>query len=74
MEVIVLLVFILLFGSFGVASTVFWIWMLIDCASNEPSEGNDKIVWILVLVFTHLIGAILYFIVRRPKRQQLYGQ
>ena len=37
--------------------TIFWIWMLIDCATRESNEGNERIVWILILLFTHVIGA-----------------
>jgi len=48
--------------------------MLIDCATNEPSEGNDKIVWILVIVFTHGLGALTYLLVRRPERRRFYGR
>ena len=40
----------------GVLGTVFWIWMLVDCATEEPDEGNNKVVWTLIIVFTHLIG------------------
>ena len=46
----------------------FWIWMLIDCATNEPDTGNNKVVWIIIIVFAHIIGAILYWIVRRDQR------
>ena len=52
---------------------IFWIWMLVDCATKEPSAGNDKIVWILVIVFTHWIGALIYFLVRRPQRKKDFG-
>ena len=42
----------------GVLGTIFfWLWMLIDCAKKEPDEGNHKVVWTLIIVFTHLIGA-----------------
>ena len=57
----------------GLALTVFWIWMLVDCATKEPSAGNDKIVWILVIVFTHWLGALIYFLVRRPQRKRECG-
>jgi len=53
----------------GLLATIFWVWMLIDCAMNEPSEGTDKIVWILIILFTHVIGAAIYFLVRRPRRR-----
>jgi Na+-driven multidrug efflux pump len=46
----------------------FWLWMLIDCATNEPETGNNKVVWIIIIVFAHIIGAILYWIVRRGQR------
>jgi prolipoprotein diacylglyceryltransferase len=57
---------VLLLISTGFA---FWIWMIIDCATNEPSTGNDKIVWIVVIVFTHIIGALIYYFVRRRPRR-----
>lgn len=52
----------------------FWVWMLIDCIQNEPSEGNDKIVWLLVIVLLSGLGALLYFFVRRPDRIDTYGK
>ncbi|MCX7046861.1 MAG: PLDc N-terminal domain-containing protein [Candidatus Sumerlaeota bacterium] len=68
---------ILIFGMFfiiGILGTIFWVWMLVDCATKEPSEGNDKIIWILIIVFTHLIGAAIYYFVRRPERIMKYGR
>lgn len=70
---IVGLVFFLFFGAIGVGGTILWVWMLIDCATKEPSEGNDKVVWLLVILFTHFIGGLIYFFVRRPQRIHLYG-
>jgi len=52
----------------------FWVWMLVDCAqAPEPIGDNTRrLVWILVLVFTGWIGAILYFfLVRQPRRAGL---
>ena len=49
-----------------------WIWMLVDCAVNEPS-GNEKIVWILIILLANCIGAVLYLLVRRPKRKAETG-
>jgi hypothetical protein len=46
--------------------------MLIDCLSNEPSEGNDKIVWSLLIVLLFVLGAVLYLLVRRPQRIAKY--
>jgi uncharacterized membrane protein len=52
------------------AGTAFWIWMLVECATQEPAN-NDKIVWTIIIVFTHFIGAAIYFFVRRPRRKAL---
>lgn len=63
-----------LFFGIGILGTLFWLWMLIDCAMKEPSEGNDKLIWVIVIVFTNLLGALIYFFVRRPKRIKEYGR
>ncbi len=52
----------------GVLGTAFWIWMLVECLTKERSEGNDKLIWIIVIALTQVIGALIYFFVRRPKR------
>jgi hypothetical protein len=58
----------------GLASIVLWIIALVDCLSHEPSEGNDKIVWLLVILFANGIGALIYLLVRRPQRISQYGR
>jgi hypothetical protein len=57
-----------------IAIFAFWIWMIVDCATNEPSEGNEKLVWIVIIIFAQIIGALIYFFVRRPKRQAQLGR
>ncbi len=53
---------------------VFWIWMLIECLTKEPDTGNNKVVWALVIVLTHIIGALIYYFVRRPQRYAEVGR
>ena len=62
------LVFVSLFLVIGLVGTIFWIWMLIDFATKERNQDNEKIVWILIILLTHLLGALIYFFVRRPRR------
>jgi hypothetical protein len=57
-----------LFLGFLAAAFFFWIWMLVECATREPETGNTKIVWILVILLANIVGAAVYFVVRRPKR------
>ncbi len=72
MAVIPLLMFLVILPVVLLAM-VFWIWMLVDCATKEPSAGNDKMIWILIIVFTHWIGALIYYFVRRPERKKQFG-
>lgn len=58
----------------GVLGTVFWIWMLVECLTKESSEGNDKIIWALVILLTHFLGAFIYYIARRPTRIRELGR
>ena len=58
----------------AIGGTIFWVWMLVDCLMNEPSTGNDKIIWAVVIVLLHALGALLYFFVRRPARMRETGR
>jgi uncharacterized membrane protein YdjX (TVP38/TMEM64 family) len=40
---------------------------LIDIVKNEFS-GNNKIVWLLVVLFGNLLGTILYFVIGRKQK------
>jgi prolipoprotein diacylglyceryltransferase len=64
--------FVLMFGLIALFGFVFWIWMLVDCATKESDQGNTKIVWIIIIVFTNLVGAVLYFFVQRQRRLQRF--
>ena len=68
-EVLIIMAFLVI----GLGGTVLWIWMLIDCVTKEPSEGNDKIIWVLIILLTHWIGGLIYLFVRRPKRIATLG-
>ena len=72
--VILPLLFFPVFLCLSLLASVFWIWMLIDCAMNEPNEGTSKIVWILIILFTHFLGAGIYFLARRPERMRQLGK
>jgi hypothetical protein len=54
---------ILAIAAFGV-----WIWALIDAIQNPALDGTMRLVWILVIVFTHFIGAIVYLAIGRSRR------
>jgi hypothetical protein len=64
---IVGVVFMLLFFAVGVLAFIFWIAMLIDCLKKKFKNETDKIVWTLVIIFTGLIGAVIYYFVVKRK-------
>jgi formate hydrogenlyase subunit 3/multisubunit Na+/H+ antiporter MnhD subunit len=66
-----LLVLFLILVPLGllVFSIVFWVWMLIDCLERKNFE--DKLVWVLVLLFLNVFGAILYyFLVKKEVKKR----
>ncbi|MGJ8650476.1 MAG: PLDc N-terminal domain-containing protein [Opitutaceae bacterium] len=62
--------FLLIGGVISISFLAFWIWMLVDCLQYEKNEENQKLIWILVIVLTNWIGALIYFFVRRKERKQ----
>ena len=49
------------------ASLVFWIWMIVDCAQSE--KGGTKVAWIVFIVVAGFIGAPLYLLIRKLPRK-----
>jgi hypothetical protein len=54
-QIMILLVFSFLF-------LIPWIVALVDILSNEFT-GNNKLIWVLVVALTGILGAILYLII-----------
>ncbi len=46
---------------FWAISTIFWVWMLIDCVMNEP----DRFMWLWIIVIFNSLGALIYFVARK---------
>ena len=76
--------FVGLFGGFGlflflplqmlgILCTVFWIWMLVHALSNKGLRDTEKLTWVVVLIFTHFLGALICFFVGRPKHGNTIG-
>ena len=73
-------------GVILLLTSVFWLWMLGDCVRNTSISGIRKLVWFLVIFFTHILGALAYFFFGRstnkitdqpegqpaPQTQQIY--
>ena len=66
---LVLLALLLCLIPVGIAIFVFWICMLVSAIQNKGLAEGEKIAWVLVIALLHLLGAIIYFFVGRPKRK-----
>jgi len=51
-----------------------WIWMLVEVLTRETDEGNNRLIWALVIVFTYWLGALIYLLVRRQERIRKLGR
>jgi len=70
-EASILLVVLLALGTLCLA---FWIWMLVECVTKEPDTGNTKVAWLLIILFAHIVGALIYYLVRREQRWREVGR
>ena len=48
--------------------------MLVEIATKEDSRDNKQLVWVLVVAITHVVGALIYFFVRRDERIRELGE
>jgi hypothetical protein len=54
-------------GLVSLASFVVWLWALIDAIKNPALDSNERLIWVVVIVFTSLLGAVIYFILGRNR-------
>ncbi|TMI80032.1 MAG: PLDc_N domain-containing protein [Bacteroidetes bacterium] len=58
----------ILFGIFIFLLISFlWIIALVDILRSE-FRGNDKVIWVIVVIFFPFLGSILYFIFGSPRK------
>jgi len=45
-----------------------WLWALIDVLRSEFTNSSNKIVWVLLIFFLPLLGALLYLLIGRNQK------
>ena len=60
---------VLFLAPLALLTFAFWIWMLVHAITNNGLTDVEKLIWVIVMLFTHFIGALIYFFVGRPKRR-----
>lgn len=53
--------------AIAIAAFVFWLLMLIDCVKRDFKGENDKVVWVLLMIFLHILASILYYFIIKAK-------
>ncbi len=48
-----------------ILTSLFWVWMLVDCLTNQRLDSTQKLIWVIVILFGHVLGALIYYIVGR---------
>jgi len=62
---------VLLFVLVPIAALVVWIFALVDCIQvpdDAMYQSGTKLIWVLVIVLTNVIGAIIYLAIGRPEQ------
>lgn len=50
---------------------ILWLLALVDVLRNNFKGQNEKLIWVLVVIFIPFLGPILYFFVGRKNRIKL---
>ena len=53
----------------GLLMLAVWVTALVGCLQHETDERNNRLIWVIIIVFMQVIGALLYWLWRRPQRQ-----
>ncbi len=60
-------IWIIMIG-FWIAYLVLLIIALIDIVKNEFKNPNDKLIYVIIVVFVPIVGPIIYFVVGRKQK------
>jgi len=65
---------VLIFLALTIWATVFWIMMIVHAVKHDAD--NKALMWVILMVFTGIIGALVYYFVvkRKPKSIRLQPQ
>jgi len=58
---------IFFFILFGLAVLTLWLFILMDCINGE-FNGNDKIVWVLMITLLPVVGSLCYLIFGKDQK------
>ncbi len=68
-QVVILLLLVLL----GLVFFALWVWSLVDVIrvpDDDRFRAGNQLIWVIVIVFTQIIGTIIYIAIGRPEPSQ----
>lgn len=48
---------------FSIAYFILWVYCLVDVIRSNFKDSSMKLIWVVVLLFAHLIGPLVYLII-----------
>jgi hypothetical protein len=58
-----------IFGLFILFSlAIVWIIALVDILRSDFKDSNEKLIWVLLVIFLPFLGSILYFVIGRSRK------
>ena len=61
------IVFLLL----SLAYLAFWIYCLVDVIRSDFKDQNMKIIWVIIILFAHLIGPLAYLAIGKSTKTSI---
>ncbi len=55
----------LMAGVIGFLGFTFWVVMLFDCMNNDSFKDNEKPLWLIIIIFGNVVGALVYYLLRK---------
>ncbi|HRU50046.1 MAG TPA: PLDc N-terminal domain-containing protein, partial [Candidatus Absconditabacterales bacterium] len=59
--------FLIMPGILSLIGFIFRLWMLIDAAKYQE---DNRVVWILIIIFLNALGALIYLLVEKLQRNK----
>jgi hypothetical protein len=59
----------LLWQLLGLTYFAFWVYALYDCVRNEFRGPNQKLIWVILILFAPVIGTFLYLSMSRRTKE-----
>lgn len=48
--------------------TILWVWALMDLLSSDFVSSTNKLLWVAMILFLPILGAILYLLIGRKQK------